>query len=515
MKKTNYIIWAVAILLTSILGCKKEYIPPANSDFSDAVAGASGENRIERGNSTSFIDISQGVVNRTWEIPESASIVNLEGKEPAELDIVFVQFDEPGLQTVRLISEFKDSNVKLDTTFEVTVLDYVDASIDVVNIDAGFFEETPTQIEMYEGGIITFADSSAGAPNRRQWFFEGADPAKAGGIDVTEDGLVQSIAVQYPEIGIYDVTLISWRQFPTGEPDTIVLEDYVNVIKNIDPPSIVNITEDEAGIIHLNYNLAMKMSGDLIPNFSLMVDDTMMTITEISINPADNRVIDITPAMDIDHISKVELSYDGNGDLSRVNDVAAEAFMDEVVSLNQPLNLLAMAGIDPSFENGSLAGWDPTIIAANANPITNNSGASVEIVPNGYNSNNAMVVHVNANQDLGVDEKNNFRIHTDYLASPLHFEAGKTYRLEFWYKVEGDGLQEVTARYHQGTGWPPALAGGWTGGASTDWKFRRITWNGPTPDEVLDGRLSLQFISKTNNQSAAVYYDNITLYALD
>ena len=83
MKKSNYIIWAMAILLVGVLGCEKEYVPPANSDISDAVAGASGENRIERGNSTSFIDISQGVVNRTWEIPESASIINLEGKEPS------------------------------------------------------------------------------------------------------------------------------------------------------------------------------------------------------------------------------------------------------------------------------------------------------------------------------------------------------------------------------------------------------------------------------------------------
>ncbi|MEL6590317.1 MAG: hypothetical protein AAFQ68_09565, partial [Bacteroidota bacterium] len=436
MKKSNYIIWAMAILLMGVLSCKKEYIPPANDDFSDAVAGASGRNKIERGTSTSFIDISQGVVNRTWEIPSSASIINLDGKEPSELDIIFVQFDEPGMHTVRLISEFKDSNVKLDTIFEVNVLDYVQTSIDVVSINAGFFEETPDQITMYEGGIISFADSSEGAPNRRLWLFEGGDPAKAGGIDITEDELVKGIDVQYPEIGLYDVTLISWRQFPDGEPDTLVLKDYVNVVENVDPPEIVSITEDEDGIIHVNYNLAMKASGNLIPNFSLMVEDTAMAINDIAINTADNRVLDITPEADIDHISKVELSYDGNGSLTRINDIAAAAFMDEAIELNQPINLLTTAGIDFTFENGSLFGWNPAIAAANTNPVTNNSGASVEIVPNGYNSTNALVVHVNANQDLGVDEKNNFRISTDFNTSPLHFEAGKTYRLEFWYKVE-------------------------------------------------------------------------------
>ena len=210
MKKIIYQPLAVIFMLLLVLSCQKEYVAPANTDFSDPLAAASGANRVQRGGFTSFADLSKGVVNRTWIVPESATIINAEGKDPAELDIVHVQFNEPGEYEVGLQSEFQDATVSLDTFFTIQVLDYVKTSLDVVSINAGFFEETPTQISMYEGGAITFADSSQGAPNRRLWLFPGGDPAKVGGLSVEEDEEVSTITVQYPTIGVYDVQLITW-----------------------------------------------------------------------------------------------------------------------------------------------------------------------------------------------------------------------------------------------------------------------------------------------------------------
>lgn len=516
MKRILSISLLSAILLMGIWGCEKEYIPPANADFSDPVAGASGKNRIERGTSTTFADLSQGVSNRTWEIPSSAQIINLDGKDPSALDIVDVQFNEPGEMEVRLTSEFKDTSVSLDTTFTVMVLDYVEASVFVESVDASFFEIETNQVTLYEGGSITFSDSSAGAPNRRSWRFDGGDPKTAAGTTIAEDEAIQTISVQYPTIGVYDVQLVAWRQFPDGVADTIVLKDFVNVVENVDPPLAVGADEDENGVIHLAFDQEMIVGGDLIPNFSLMVDDTVAAISSITLNPQNLRIVDIKPEVDIEHYSRAFLSYDGNGDLTKLNGIKSADFSDLAISLNQPPNLLIMAGMDPSFESGSLDGWNPVLVAANANPETNNSGAGFELTNAAHDGNNAFVVHVNPNEDLdeAAGEKNNFRILTDLTTNPLQFEAGKTYRIEFWYKVEGEGLQEFTSRFH-GEGWPPAPGGGWSPGGQTDWKFRQITWNAPNPEDLPNGKISIQFISKTNNKKADIYFDNMTVYSID
>jgi len=77
------------------------------------------------------------------------------------------------LFTVSLKVEFEDSKLNLDTLFELTVYDFVKTEIDIVSIQSSFFEQKATQVDMYEGGTITFADSSAGNPNRRLWKFQG------------------------------------------------------------------------------------------------------------------------------------------------------------------------------------------------------------------------------------------------------------------------------------------------------------------------------------------------------
>ncbi|MEM6376917.1 MAG: hypothetical protein AAF705_01815 [Bacteroidota bacterium] len=173
--------------------------------------------------------------------------------------------------------------------------------------------------------------------------------------------------------------------------------------------------------------------------------------------------------------------------------------------------------MDPSFESESLNGWDVNIQASNASAV--NNGVSYSVGMLGHDgSARSMLINLNADADLGDGEKNNFRIFTDNTAAPIQFEAGKTYRIEFWYKVEGaGGVAEFTWRFH-GSGWAPAIGGGWTGGdllnTEDGWRFRRIEWKQPNPDLLMDGRLSVQFISK-NNMASKVYLDDLTVYALD
>ena len=153
----SYTLLSLSILF-GFLSCEKEYIKPDASEFSDAVAAASGNNRIEKGNITSFVDLSKGVTNRTWTIPESASITNLNGQSPSSLDLIHVRFDETGNYEVVLKAAFEVDSIALDTTFNVVVLDYIKTKLEIQSIEAGFYEETPEKITMYEGGTINFTD---------------------------------------------------------------------------------------------------------------------------------------------------------------------------------------------------------------------------------------------------------------------------------------------------------------------------------------------------------------------
>lgn len=512
--KYNILLWLVAaIIALGIFACEKEYVAPANTNFSDAAVSSSGTKTLERGDTTSFADLSKGVLNRTWTVPaDSAKIVNLDGRDPSELEIAHVQFDLPGLYKIGLKVEFEDSKLNLDTFFNVTVFDFVQTEIDIVDIQSSFFEQKATQIDMYEGGTITFADSSAGNPNRRLWKFQGGSPEEAGGISVDNDKEFVSVDVTYPEIGTYDVQLITWRQFPEGEPDTVLLEDYVNVVENIDPPSILGIEENGDGVIQVLYNLSMKATGDLTPNFALMVDDTLTAIANIEIDSDNDRVLNVTPAVNLSHrTNSTELSYDGNGGLTRLNDIPAEAF-SQSIAIYQPPNLLEMAGFDPTFESGDLSGWNPELVQLNGN----NSGASFEWASEGFDgSNGALLVNINQFEDIGEGEKNNFRITTLFEEYGLNFEEGKTYRFEFMYKVEGGNVAEMTSRVHEGGGWGPAPGGGWTSGNDTDWKFRQINWGAAMPNDFTNGRLSIQFIGKSNNTASRVLFDNMHIYAVE
>lgn len=346
----------ITLILIGFISCEKEYDIPESNNFSDAVAVASGNTRIQKGGLTSFADLSRGVTKRTWTIPESAYIANLDGKQPGELDLIHVVFEEAGDYDVNLKAEFEVDSVALDTTFSVKVLDYVQAKIEVTAVEADYFEQTESQITMYEGGTIHFKDVSLGNPNRRLWTFDGGNPSTAGGIDFNEDLLVESIAVSYTNIGKYDVSLVSWRQYPTGAKDTLRLKNFVNVIENLEPPTLSSVIENESGTIQLSYNLPLKITSESSSNFSLLVDNELTPITNVSLNPDDNTILEITPSINIKSTSTALLSYDGMGGIMRLNDIAAPAFSNETVNLFLP-NIVDNTIY--GFEDGG-AGWEQT-----------------------------------------------------------------------------------------------------------------------------------------------------------
>ena len=375
----------LGLMALVVVACQKDDAIPEYNNFSDALA-TSGDKRIQRGDFASFADLSKGVVDRLWTIPESASITNLDGREPSQVELIQVQFDEPGQFEVNLKDEFINSAVVLDTTFNITVMDYIQTNFDVVSIDASFHEETPTQITMYEGSTITFQDVSQGSPNRRRWTFPGGDPSSAGGISIEEDDDVSSISVTYPTIGTYDVELISWRQYPEGIADTLRLQNYINVTENLEPPTIMSIIEDAEGVIDLKYNLPLQSSNDLTNHFEVLVDGSSVGVQNVSLDPNDNKIVKIIPLVNPNILSTASISYNGNGDLARTNDVPVAAFSNEVVTLHSIANpeIYGFEDGGIGWENPTAWDWDNqgAITYPSDNPATGQYSMKMETTAN-------------------------------------------------------------------------------------------------------------------------------------
>jgi PBP1b-binding outer membrane lipoprotein LpoB len=375
----------LALIALVVVACQKDDAIPEYNNFSDALA-TSGDKRIQRSDFASFADLSKGVVDRLWTIPESASITNLDGRDPSQVELIQVQFDEPGQFEVNLKDEFINSAVVLDTTFNITVLDYIQTNFDVVSIDASFHEETPTQITMYEGSTITFQDVSQGSPNRRKWTFPGGDPSSAGGISIEEDDDVSSISVTYPTIGTYDVELISWRQYPEGIADTLRLQNYINVTENLEPPTIMSIIEDVEGVIDLKYNLPLQSSNDLTNHFEVLVDGSSVGVQNVSLDPNDNKIVKIIPLVNPNILSTASISYSGNGDLARTNDVPVAAFSNEVVTLHSIANpeIYGFEDGGIGWENPTAWDWDNegAITYPSDNPATGQYSMKMETTAN-------------------------------------------------------------------------------------------------------------------------------------
>ena len=199
------------------------------------------------------------------------------------------------------------------------------------------------------------------------WLFPGGDPLRAGGVSIAKDLEVKNMAVSYSNIGTYDVSLVTWRQFPEGSKDTLVLENYIKIIENLEPPTLVSITEDKEGVLYLAYNLPLKFTGDLTSNFTLKVAGSTVPISSIQSNADDARILEVMPVSNIDNSATATITYDGLGDLTRLNDVSVEAFTDEEITLFVAPNLAddTIYG----FEDGG-TGWSPAWVWDNVGLVS-------------------------------------------------------------------------------------------------------------------------------------------------
>ncbi|MDR1557044.1 MAG: hypothetical protein LBS88_08455 [Tannerellaceae bacterium] len=171
---------------------------------------------INVGGEVDLADGSRGVKSRLWTFPVGGGvdILNSGNDVTSTERIVYAVFHNPGVYGIRLQAEFNDPTVTLDSIITVTVID---------NVAAQFISDAPEQGNqrvVIVGTTVNYSSVSTGYPDSYIWTFEGAEPS-------TATGQTPSVKYNYP--GVWDVTLISYRNKPLGR-DTVYVKNYITVL---------------------------------------------------------------------------------------------------------------------------------------------------------------------------------------------------------------------------------------------------------------------------------------------
>lgn len=496
MKRYKYKLLALFAVIAVVVACDKDYVAPGNPNFSDPAA-AVGQTRIQRDDFVSFADLSRGVINRNWTLPSGVEVLNADGAELSRMQTLHVQFNEPGEFEVNLSSEFAVDTVSLDTTFTVTVLDYVQSMISVESVDAEHSEITESQVTMYAGGTVNFKDVSLGEPDRRTWWFEGGDPETAGGVSANADRKDTVASVQYKFVGTYDVQLITWRDFPEGEADTTLLSNYINVISNPNPPTVVGIEENEEGVVQIFFSRAMAHPLNELENFTLMVNGEEREIQSIVRDPSNESVYNLTPVVSIKNSdASATLAYSGGG-ITSLDEVSLADFGASDINIFL-INLFEIG----DFEDGDFSiNWN--------GPMGNEPTGVVAEVTN----EDAFSGAYSLKMTMPNNPKNNFVVQSNVQQVPL--EAGKQYVLEYSYKFVGNWSGgEWNFRFQPGSEWSDAMRL-WNGNCcgsvlDGEWHTKQTVFN-PAPGWD-DFKLHYQQIGSNDGSQYIMYLDNIKLY---
>ena len=411
----------------AIYACEDEFEVPGDPNFADPAA-AGGPNEIEVSNFISFADLSQGAKSRAWTVPETAEILNDNGATSSSLPIIHVQFNQPGEFEVNLSTIFNNPNINFDSAFTITVLDSIATAFEAGEVTGNNPVVGPDKITLEAGSQIVWNDMSTGNPDAWSWFFEGGDPPTS-----TE----QVPTVQYKSLGVFDVGMVSRRESPFGRPDTLWLQDYIEVIPSTEPIVINSANENAEDVIELVFSRNLQPAVFQVSNFTLTVDGAAAEISSIGVSTTDLSILNVIPAVPLKNTQTASLSYNGNGVLQSSDFVKAEAFEDLEIMLYAP-NLFTD---NPGFEDGNIDAWGALYGDATG-------GASMEAY-NGDAHSGAYSLRVVMDDATA---ETNLKLSSEGSEFPFKLEEGKVYRLEFWIKVI-DKFNEITVRTQPVGGW--------------------------------------------------------------
>jgi len=471
------------------------------------------QNTIQVEGSISFGDVSSGVASRTWTFPEGVDIVDSDNDVTSTEANVKAIFNEVGQFDVRLQQTFKsDAFVgqtmqgrDLDTTIVVTVLDFIEATVEAHYINQDGTIGEPLNIadnarnEIPAARSIRYTFTGVGTPRTINWQLDGGDP------DVFI-GTQYQVDVKYKFLGTYNFAIIPSRARPFGI-DTLAYENLITVIPSTDPVVVDQIVEQD-GNIAVVFSREVDAATLRAEDFSVTVENGFYfnnsTITAATIDPNQGNVVllalDNEPLYNNDFV-RVNFTQ---GNLFSLDGVEASSFENELMTFIT-VNILPTTGYDYSFENTMSDDWqylewgdnwgDFTLEISSEQAYEGEKSALVEMLPGG-----GMVVSLKdaAGEDITFPGNN-----------------AKQYELGLW--IYAESLGDPTA------GLPPDLRIYWA--PDTNWGI------GPNPEmnaafpigewsyssafvEFADtGQKSFMIrgFNTSNPMAVKIFLDNITL----
>lgn len=370
MKKSIiYLLGLVAFVFT-VNSCTDEYMAPG-PEANHAYVTYSNDffsNKIQVDELSSFGDLSSGVVSRTWTFPDN--VTDIQGSEDDKTSteqIVNATFNKPGIYEVLLqhvfagnvwVDSIQLNSNKRDTTITINVLDYVKAQFSAVYLNEDGSEGEALVIEdgvknrLDAGRSVRFKSSSAGSPDRFDWYFEKGDPEYSS--QPTADSVID---VKYRLMDAFDVQLIAYRLRPEGS-DTIYLKDLIEVVPSADP-----VTLDEAyetnGMVALSFSRAMADPAAELENFMLDVRQNgtgkpyATDIASVSLDASQSNIVLLTLKQEIYSSDIVKVSY-SPGNLQTTDGAAVDSIDLEPVLFT--LSDMLPVELNGGFENEG-EGW--------------------------------------------------------------------------------------------------------------------------------------------------------------
>ena len=363
-----YLTALLTVALFFTWSCEKEYMAPTGDPNHEFVTSGAGDQAIVmQVNSTmDFIDLSRGVVDRTWTFPAGiVDIIDSDNDVTSKLDVVKATFYQHGIFQVNLsqtyagnvyIDTLKSASNKYDTILTVTVLDSVRANFEARRVtDNSVLENrNGAKNQVMAGREVLLVHRSTGQPENNIWIIENDK-----GFQRTIEG--DSVVTVFSSLGLYSITLLSSNAFGS---DTISYTDWLESIPSTDPVELYNVTSD-AGKIMLEYSRDVAdPSSCPLEAFNLDVyngaNSYDINVSRLSLDPLQNNILVLDLDADIYNSDKIYISYDSTvGNLETADEMAMPSILpeDSVQVVFIAPNILIGTSYDYSFENYDESIW--------------------------------------------------------------------------------------------------------------------------------------------------------------
>ena len=357
----------IALMVQGIFSCKESIVHDEFNHSYVTTSFGDQTNLMQVNDTMSFIDLSRGIVSRTWTIPEGVAVD--EKGEPittSTSDNFKVSFIKFGTFEVALSQTFKGNvytdNGQLETNIydqklTIQVLDSVRASFTANYVsDDKILENGNGKLhEVQAGRIVNFEVNSTGAPKTNIITLDNKKSAPTqvtAALNPTTGKYVASAKFSKP--GIYNISLLSSSDFGNSK---VEYTDFIKVIPSTDPVTLDMVerySEDEIGLV---FSRSMQNAVTCSKSaFTISIENAAAPVAAeiVALSSIDN-IVKIKMSTKLYNSDIIKISYDDViGNLITEDLVEAKSFTDQVLTDFKLPNILKDTGLDVGFESAPI-----------------------------------------------------------------------------------------------------------------------------------------------------------------